>query len=279
MEVINTTTTTNPVNMYDYLNNLILNPTVFIIIFLIIVAYLVFSSSLGNDAISLGNNDSNGGTSIIGVLVIAILIILILVNAFQYFFSINVSAYVNGLFTPKTQVDIVVDQTSYQPSTVPEIKFRKQVFNIPGNYYNYENSKAICSAYGASLATYKQIEDAYNSGAEWCNYGWSEGQAIYFPTQKSTWQELQKNESTKHSCGRPGINGGYIDNSKARFGVNCFGKKPKPSSAELKEISSAKSVPKTPEDALLEKKIEFWNANKDKLLKVNSYNNNKWSAY
>jgi hypothetical protein len=36
MEVVNTTTTTDPVNMYNYLNNLILNPTVFIIIFLII---------------------------------------------------------------------------------------------------------------------------------------------------------------------------------------------------------------------------------------------------
>ena len=76
MEVVNTTTTTDPVNMYNYLNNLILNPTVFIIIFLIIVAYLVFSSSLGNDAISLGNDYSTGGTNIIGVLVIAILIIL-----------------------------------------------------------------------------------------------------------------------------------------------------------------------------------------------------------
>lgn len=154
-----------------------------------------------------------------------------------------------------------------------------EVFNIKKNMFTYDDAKSVCASYGARLATYDDMESAYNNGAEWCNYGWSEGQAIYFPTQKSTWQELQKNESTKHSCGRPGINGGYIENSKARFGVNCFGKKPKPSSAELTEISSAKSVPKTPEDALLEKKIEFWNANKDKLLKVNSYNNNKWSAY
>ena len=30
MEVVNTTTTTDPVNMYNYLNSFILNPTVFI---------------------------------------------------------------------------------------------------------------------------------------------------------------------------------------------------------------------------------------------------------
>ena len=154
-----------------------------------------------------------------------------------------------------------------------------EVFNIKHNMFTYDDAKSVCAAYGSRLATYDEIESAYNNGGEWCNYGWSEGQSIYFPTQKSTWQELQKSESTKHSCGRPGINGGYIENPKARFGVNCFGKKPKPSSVELDELTSIKVVPKKPEDVLLEKKIEFWNANKDKLLKINSYNNNKWSMY
>jgi hypothetical protein len=163
-------------------------------------------------------------------------------------------------------------------STVVPVEMN-EVFNIKKNMFTYDDAKTVCAAYGARLATYDELESSYNNGAEWCNYGWSEGQAIYFPTQKSTWQELQKSESTKHSCGRPGINGGYIENSKARFGVNCFGRKPKPTSAELVELSSAKVVPKTPEDALLEKKIAFWNANKDKLLKVNGYNNDKWSAY
>ena len=163
MEVVNTTTTTDPVNMYNYLNSYILNPMVFIILFLIIVAYYVFSYS------SLGNNENNNGsgTSIMGVIIIAILVVLILINAFQYFFSINVTAYIQGLFTPKTQVDIVVDQSTYQPSTVPEIKWHKQVFNIPGNYYNYDNAKALCQAYGANLATYQQVENAYKKGGEW----------------------------------------------------------------------------------------------------------------
>ena len=145
--------------------------------------------------------------------------------------------------------------------------------------FTYDDAKTVCTSYGARLATYDEIESAYNNGAEWCNYGWSDGQAIYFPTQKSTWEKLQKSESTKHSCGRPGVNGGYIENSDALFGVNCFGKKPKPSASDLKKMESGNAIPKTPEDLLLEKKIAFWNANRDRLLNLNGYNNNKWSMY
>ena len=276
MEVVNTTTTTDPVNMYNYLNNLILNPTVFIIIFLIIVAYLVFSSSLGNQSISLGNNNSTGETSIIGVLVIAILVILILINAFQYFFSINVTAYINGLFTPKTQVDIVVDQTAYQPSTVPEIKFRKQVFNIPGNYYNYENAKAICNAYGSNLATYKQIEDAYNNGAEWCNYGWSQGQMTLFPTQQQTYNKLQTIEGHEHDCGRPGVNGGYIANPEIKYGVNCYGYKPKIDEEEEELMKNTSPYPKTTKDLAFQKRVDYWKNQVDEVL-VSPFNYNIWS--
>jgi len=275
MEVVNTTTTTDPVNMYNYLNNLILNPTVFIIIFLIIVAYFVFSSSLGNDAISLGNGDSTGGTSVIGVLVIAILIILILVNAFQYFFTINVSAYINGLFTPKTQIDIVVDQSGYQPSTVPEIKFRKQVFNIPGNYYNYENAKAICSAYGANLASYNQIEKAYNNGAEWCNYGWSKDQMALFPTQQQTFDRLQTIDGHHHDCGRPGINGGYIANPEIKFGVNCFGYKPKIDQEEEELMKTSSPYPETVKDLAFQKRVDYWKNKVDDII-VSPFNKNQW---
>jgi hypothetical protein len=154
-----------------------------------------------------------------------------------------------------------------------------EVFNVGNNMFTYDDAQSVCASFGARLATYDEVEDAYNKGGEWCNYGWSEGQAAYFPTQKETWQKLQKSESTKHSCGRPGVNGGYIEDANARFGVNCYGKKPKPSTRELAAIASGPNIPKTPEDILLEKKIEFWNANREKLLNINSYNNNKWSMY
>ena len=175
MEVVNTTSTTDPVNMYNYLNSYILNPMVFIIILIIILAYYLFSS----DAVSgLGNTQgtSTNGSNLMGIIILVILLCLLVVNALQYFFSINVTAYISDIFAPVKKVDIVVDQTLYQPAPVPEIRFKKQVFNIPGNYYDYENAKALCKAYGADLASYDQIEKAYNNGAEWCNYGWSANQ-------------------------------------------------------------------------------------------------------
>jgi len=282
MEVVNTSTTTDPVNMYNYLNSYILNPIVFIIILLIIIAYYVFSSSSGSGTFGLGNGDdsgSNSGSSIMGIIIVIILVVLIIVNAFQYFFSINVSAYVQGLFTPKTTVDIVVDQSSYtpEPAPVPEIKFKKQVFNIPGNYYNYKNAKALCKAYGAELATYDQIEKAYNSGAEWCNYGWSANQLALFPTQKQTYNTLQKIPGHENDCGRAGINGGYIANPRVKFGVNCYGNKPKITEEEEEIMQNTPSYPQNIKDLAFQKRVDFWKTKVDDIL-VSPFNHNMWSS-
>lgn len=152
-----------------------------------------------------------------------------------------------------------------------------QVFNIGNNLYSYEDAQHVCSAYGARLANYDEIEDAYNHGAEWCNYGWSDGQMAFFPTQKSTWDGLQKDPKNKNKCGRPGINGGYMNNKFLRFGVNCFGKKPAPKPSDLAMMN--KPLPKTSEQAVIDKKVEFWKKNADALLKVNSFNNKQWSEF
>jgi hypothetical protein len=280
MEVVNTTSTTDPVNMYNYLNSYILNPMVFIIILLILVAYYVFSSSLGSgssEAPGLGNGDDSG-TNIMGVIIVAILVILIIVNAFQYFFSINVTAYIQDLFSPKTKIDIVVDQSTYQPTTVPEIKFKKQVFNIPGNYYNYENAKAVCQAYGADLASYDQIEKAYGSGAEWCNYGWSADQLALFPTQKKTYDKLQTIPGHENDCGRTGVNGGYIANPNIKFGVNCYGNKPKITSEEEELMQTASPYPETAKDLAFQKRVDFWKNKVDEIL-VSPFNYNTWGSF
>jgi hypothetical protein len=49
-----------------------------------------------------------------------------------------------------------------------------------------------------------------------------------FPTQKATWERLQGelDPAKRTACGRPGVNGGYFDPT-LKFGVNCYGKKPK----------------------------------------------------
>jgi len=212
-------------------------------------------------------------------IVIAILVVLIAINAFQYFFSINITAYIQGLFTPKTTVDIVVDQSTYQSGAapVPEIKLYKQVFNIPGNNYDYENAKALCRAYGSDLATYDQIENAYNNGAEWCNYGWSANQLALFPTQKQTYDHLQTIDGHQNDCGRTGVNGGYIANPKIKFGVNCYGYKPKMTSEEDELMKTSSPYPETMKDIAFQKRIDYWKNQVSDIL-VSPFNHTSWAA-
>ena len=157
----------------------------------------------------------------------------------------------------------------------------EQVFNVSNNLYTYDDAKAVCKAFDARLSTYDEIEAAYNHGAEWCNYGWSEGQMAFFPTQKDTWKKLQESELNKNSCGRPGINGGHFANPNIKFGVNCFGRKPKPSDLEKSMMATAKEtpIPQTKEEIALNEKVKYYQENGDKLLQVNSFNKEKWSRF
>lgn len=279
---VNTTSTIDPVNMYDYVNNFFLNPVVFFIIFLVVILYLIIFFSLGNKQETNINSDSSGsnnkfGLGILGIIVIALLIILVAINAFQYFFNINITASLNNLFTNKPEVNIVVEQDNIQQTPpVPEIKFRKQVFNIPGNYYSYNDAKTLCTAYNAELATYQQIENAYKNGAEWCNYGWSDGQMALFPTQQKTFNNLQTIQGHEHDCGRPGINGGYIANPNVKFGVNCYGNKPKITQDEEELMKTSSPYPKTMQDIVFQKKVDYWKTKVSEIL-VSPFNYKMWS--
>ena len=106
---------------------------------------------------------------------------------------------------------------------------KKEVFHITNNNYTYNQAKDICEIYDSRLATYDEIEKAYDNGANWCSYGWSKDQLALFPTQKKVYNELKKITGHENDCGRPGINGGYFKNPNIQFGVNCFGEKPKAS--------------------------------------------------
>ena len=151
-----------------------------------------------------------------------------------------------------------------------------EVFNVSNNKYTYDEAQAVCKAYGAELATYDQIEDAYKSGAEWCNYGWSADQMAFYPTQKSTWNKLQKIKGHEHDCGRPGINGGFIDNPNVRFGVNCFGSKPAISAEEQDMMNNASIYPKSKEDRKIDRLVKKYKKNLDSIL-INPFNYNSWS--
>ena len=159
---------------------------------------------------------------------------------------------------------------------IDQLKIKKEVYNIPSNNYTYDDSKAICQAYGGKLAPYNQIETSYSKGAEWCNYGWSDGQMALFPTQQKTWDKLQTIEDHENDCGRPGVNGGKIDNPNARFGVNCYGFKPIITSAEQDNMKNTPIYPVSMKDLELQKKLDYWKKRLPEIL-LSPFNKNSWS--
>jgi hypothetical protein len=104
---------------------------------------------------------------------------------------------------------------------------KKEVYNIAPNMYTYDDAKALCEAYNARLATYEEVSDAQKKGADWCNYGWSQGQLALYPTSHETWLRYREApEEHRNDCGKEGVNGGYFSNPHFKFGVNCYGLKP-----------------------------------------------------
>lgn len=276
------TSAPNPAYTVDYVNTYALSPLFFLIIILILIIYFAAFSSLGKNSNSnsgniLSSDNTNSKSSVSNILitiVVVILIVLIIINAIQYFFNVNITTYVSGFFNPaiKTKhIDIVVNKSS----PVPEMRFRKQVYNIPGNYYNYDNAKAICQAYGSELATYDQIEKSYKNGSEWCNYGWSADQMALFPTQSKTYDDLQNIKGHEHDCGRPGINGGYIANPNVRFGVNCYGNKPRMTDEEEELMKTMSPYPETIQDQVFQKRVDFWKTQVENIL-VSPFNHTTW---
>jgi len=151
------------------------------------------------------------------------------------------------------------------------------VFNVSRNIYTFHDAPAVCAALGGELATYEQVQDAYEKGADWCNYGWAKGQMAVFPTQKETYQKLQKGSPDYHNaCGRPGINGGYFDNPELLFGVNCVGKRPTQKSADEMRENDV-SFPKTAEEIEFDKKVQKFRDQMDTLA-VLPFNKQSWSG-
>lgn len=146
-----------------------------------------------------------------------------------------------GLSTPAVQApppQFVPEAQFYEQGAVEKVlPGRKEVFNVAQNKYTYSDAEPLCKAFGAELASYDQVKEAWQKGADWCNYGWVKGQAAVFPTQESTFNNLQAGpEDQRMACGVPGVNGGYFDNPEMRFGVNCYGVKPSENEADARAI-------------------------------------------
>lgn len=154
---------------------------------------------------------------------------------------------------------------------------RKEVFNVSRNIYKYSDAPAVCAALGAELATYEQVKAAYDSGADWCNYGWTKGQMAVYPTQRSTWDKLQQGPPEyRDACGKVGVNGGYFDNPDLAFGVNCYGTKP-PKSASDEMLESQVALPPSPAEIEFEKRVQKFRDQMNTIT-VLPFHKGQWSA-
>jgi hypothetical protein len=148
----------------------------------------------------------------------------------------------------------------------------KEVFNVARNLYKFEDAEPLCRAFGAELATFDQVKNAYKAGADWCNYGWSKGQMALFPTQKETYEKLQQGPaSQRESCGIPGVNGGYFPNADQRFGVNCYGSRPAKSALDERLQYEEQS------DTAFDREVNKFKAELDTIA-VNPWAKGKWSS-
>lgn len=271
---VNSTATINTEDIYDYIDVFFQRKYVFIVILVIIIIYilstLTSSSSYSNNY--LGKTETTGVGWLLTTIIILFVIFLIIAGILRFFFGVNVIINFKNFF--KKEIDLVGELPGGTGIHIPPILSNlstSQVFNIPGNNYTYEDAQELCKAYGAELADYSQMENAYNSGADWCNYGWSKDQLALFPTQKATYEELQKVKGHENDCGRPGINGGYMANPFNKYGVNCYGKKPTINKEEEILMKTDKSA-----DVELDQKVEYWKTQIPNIL-VSPFNTDTWS--
>ena len=187
---------------------------------------------------SINGAFGNSETPFLSVTVIVVLGILILALILIVIFREQVAIAmelawrkIKGLFSPPPPPPTIVPDEPASPAPAPApaqtsaivekiLPGKKEVFNIVQDKYTYSDAEPLCKAFGAELATYDQVKEAWGKGADWCNYGWVKGQAAVYPTQEETYKKLQAGpEGQRGSCGIPGINGGTtssISNVKKR---------------------------------------------------------------
>ena len=280
--------TVTPTGFQEYGNDLFgvdVNPYSIGAVVLVLIIFVLTFDYLGvsYDDASKTYVPLNSGIGNLEILMWGLLIFLVMINGMQYYMGVNIKTAINQLFSPTPNIDIALSKEADKLIGIKEedvpVPDPEEVFHIGDNVYNYEDAKAVCKAYNSELASYDQIEDAYMKGAEWCSYGWSKDQLALFPTQKVTWDKIKNKQgacdNNGNDCGRPGINGGFIDNPMVRFGVNCYGIKPAATKEDEKKLANMQLIPKTKEEEELECRAEKMKK-KLKKMDLRPFNKQKW---
>ena len=252
---------------YSFVNNVLILFGLYMVVYLLNVPM-----SVHNKPISI---------TIIESIMVGLIIITGFVLFFRYILGVQLMDIITDIIKTLGGEEQKKDKVSEEDKGTPDIVIeQKEVFNVGDNKYTYKEAEAVCRVFDAEVASFDQVEKAYNDGGEWCNYGWTKGQMALFPTQKSTWKKLQKDPKHKNDCGRPGINGGYFKNPYLKFGVNCYGIKREQTETDTNRMKMNRISPhkRSKEDKEMDKKVEEWKKNKKDFM-INSYNNTTWSKY
>ena len=264
----------------------------FILLIIVVSIYVGIFFIVGKDS---QTSESSGTRTIVLVLEVILWVMLIVVlyinfknmNDENYNFQLNLSNIFNSKLAEldvkanDTEEDTTetseTSDTSETPETCPETDedAGKEVFHIFGNKYTFNDARDICESYNARLASYDEVEKAYQNGATWCSYGWSKDQLAIFPTSKAVMNELKSIPGMQYSCGRQGVNGGYMNKRNAKFGINCYGIKPKPTLNDDAHVHALNHTPQLKYGRTVEqlnKKIQ-----EDYI--VSPFNKNKWSKH
>lgn len=273
---VNVSATSGLTDMFNPINNKLHkgNPIVLITLTIVMLLYyLLFRTLSGNNGAVVDRPiPMDEGTSFLEILMWGMFIFLILINGLQYFFSIDAKVAIRNLFSEKPEMDITV-VSDEEIKSKPVIQKVEEVYHIPKNIYTFDDAKALCKAFDSRLATVEEMQEAKEKGAEWCSYGWTDGQMALYPTQMDTWKNYQKIDGHEHDCGRPGLNGGYIKNPNVRFGVNCYGSKPRIRPEEQSKLGES-PYPLSQEEKETDKRVEFYKKHiPDIMLSPHNYDN------
>ena len=204
------------------------------------------------------NNVAKSSNSIFIILISLFVILFIIISYFM-------------LSGDMMNVDEPVVTNSVNNNNSNNVQREKEVFNIRDNIFTYNEARAVCAAHDAKLASLEEMIEAYKNGANWCSYGWSEGQLALYPTQPDFWSKLQNDPYRKHECGKPGVNGGYFENAQYKFGANCYGVKPGPKSNEIEKDRDYRMDP-------LQMKVDQYREEKNDI-RISPFSNDDWSNH
>jgi len=257
----------------------------FIMLLIIVIAAFIFLFSIFNKD-NTNTDNSKFPTFILEIILFGILVVVIILN-FKWLNDkhFSFSTEITNLFNDKlTNIDIKLDDDGKNKKKKKEKEnddcrtedISGEVFHINENRYTYSDAKEVCSSLKARLATYDEVEYAYQNGANWCSYGWSDEQMALFPIQKSVYNDLKKIKGHQHDCGRPGVNGGYIHNQNSTFGVNCYGKKPYITDKDKDFMNKYSYSPAMTDKEYREKDKEDKEDKVNDLL-ISPFNKSKWS--